>query len=214
MLVHGARARVVRRERELLVVLVPVQQLAEVRDAGADVVGRVERVPHAVLPDRGRHQLHQPERAFRRARVRVERGFHLHHGAHQIGADALRARVLEDQVVVGVDARRRDVPRRPHRLRLGHLEGLRLVDKGGTPVGDDERPVGVVPGVDLGLGRSGPSEDERDNDELNGRTPAEQATAEHVLIGQQFTLSALQRRAVGSRRPGGPGRPGKVGWVR
>ena len=54
----------------------------------------------------------RPERTFRRSRQRVERRLHLHHRAHEVGADAVLAGVLDDQVFVGPAALRGDVARR------------------------------------------------------------------------------------------------------
>ena len=70
--IDGVRAGVVGGERQLLVATVAVEQLPQVGTAAADVFRRVERVAHAQLLCRGRHQLHQPHRAFWRERARVE----------------------------------------------------------------------------------------------------------------------------------------------
>src|SRR5687768_16428094 len=83
--VHGTGAGVVRRERELLVALVAVEQLAQVRRAAADVFFRVVGIADAELARRGGHQLHEPHRAFRRGGCRVVAGLDLDDGAHQLG---------------------------------------------------------------------------------------------------------------------------------
>ena len=49
MLVDGAGAGVVGGERKLLVVVVPIEQLAQIGDAGADVLFGVERISDAEL---------------------------------------------------------------------------------------------------------------------------------------------------------------------
>ena len=101
VLVHGARARVIGGQGELLVVVLPVEELAEVRDAGADVFGWIEGIDDAKLLRRRGHQLHQPHRAFWRDRPRVEGRLHLDHRADEVGANTALACVLPDQGLVG-----------------------------------------------------------------------------------------------------------------
>ena len=100
MLVHRPWAGVVRGERKFFVVGIAVQQLPQIRDPGANILARAEGVRHAELPDRRRHQLHQPHRALRRRGHRVEARFDLDDRAHEVGPHAVLARVFLNQVVV------------------------------------------------------------------------------------------------------------------
>ncbi len=75
---HRARTRIVRRERELIV-FINFLELLQITHACFDVLFRIKAVGHAKHLCSGRHQLHQPLRAFRRHRLRVVIAFHFDH---------------------------------------------------------------------------------------------------------------------------------------
>ena len=64
MSIDRAGARVVRRQRELLVAVVAIQELTQVFDP-APTFSAGSNASSTELPRRGRHELHQAERALR-----------------------------------------------------------------------------------------------------------------------------------------------------
>ena len=65
-------------------------QVLQVADAGVEIRLGIVRVAHAVLPRRGRHQLHQPAGALLRSRACLVVGFLLDHRVHQPRIDVVR----------------------------------------------------------------------------------------------------------------------------
>ena len=153
--IDGPGAGVVGRQRQFFVALVLVQQLAQVGGPTADVLGGIVGVANAELARRPRHQLHQPHRAFRRPRPRIESRFHLDDRANEIRTEALARRVFPDK---GLELFERVIrlqgPGCPERGGSRNFVGRR---RGVEPaVGQHQVPRRVAPGVDLGIGLAGP----------------------------------------------------------
>ena len=154
VLVDRAQARVVRGQRELLVVVVAIEQLAQIDDAGADVFGRVERVDDAELLRRRRHQLHQPHCALRRDRPGIEGRLHLDDRPDQLRPDTVLTGVLPDQ---RLELRARTA--RPWASPTGTVmaRGRAVL----RAVRERQDAIRVAPRVDLRLGRPGQAGERR-----------------------------------------------------
>ena len=149
---------VVGRQREFHLLVVAVEQLLQVGHAAADVLVGIERVlTPSSRPSRA-SAASAPSRPCAR-RHRVEGGFDLDDRAHQVGGDALAARVLVDRGVVrralvAGDERRGGSDRR----RAVDLVGRLRAATGPGRVGQHELAVGVAPAVNLrGRRRGQPS---------------------------------------------------------
>jgi hypothetical protein len=105
--------------------------VAQVPGAVADVQLRVEQVVGLPLVAPGavgdpltrlRQQLHQPDRAGRRPRIRVELRLLVDHGGHELGIQVVVLRVTDDDLLV---AERVAQPLVPARLGLEDVKGER-----------------------------------------------------------------------------------------
>lgn len=109
-LVDRPGAGIVSGEDQVEVAPIAPREIAQMADAAADVVDRVIGVLDAMKPCRRRHQLHEPHRALRRGRARLEVRFGANHRFDEIGVERGVERSLAD--------------RRIEALRIGALERL------------------------------------------------------------------------------------------
>ena len=151
--VDGTLARVVRGQRQLFIVIVPVEQLPEVGHSATDVLRGIVEIVHGQLARGIRDQLHEAHGAVGRPWPRDESRFHLDHGTQEIRRKALPTGTLPDrrlEPAAPCSGRRR--PRGPERLRPRHGEAL---GAGIEPtIGKQQLAVGIAPDVDL-RGRRG-----------------------------------------------------------
>jgi hypothetical protein len=92
MLRDGARAGVVRGQREIEVAVEGVEQRPQITGAAEDVLAGVEDVVDAEVAGGGGHELHHAARADGRNGVRVVRGLATRHRGDETRIDAVQAR--------------------------------------------------------------------------------------------------------------------------
>ena len=86
--IDESRSGIVRRERKRHVPVIAIQQVVQVVDSARDVHLRIERVGHAVLGARARHQLHETDGARPADRSRIAVGLG---GDHRVDEVRLHA---------------------------------------------------------------------------------------------------------------------------
>ena len=145
------RTRVIRGQRQRLVVAVPGEELLQVRHAAANVLCRIVGIRHAKLGRCCRHQLHEPHRPLWRTGTRVEAGFHLDDGPNQLRPDTLAAGGVLDQLVIVPHETTLGGPRDKNRRGPGNRKRACLGAGRRGVFRQDKGSRRVCPRVDLGL---------------------------------------------------------------
>lgn len=146
---HGGLAGVVGGQREAQVAVEHLQQALEMARAAAQVLARIERVRHAPVARRRRHQLHQPHRAGARDRARVVAGLDRHDGMQQRGREPVFARRLVDEPLERLAARGRLLRRRQRVIGRGVAQEQAIAGPG-RDVRQRRRAVARRGDVDVG----------------------------------------------------------------
>ena len=80
--VHGTLPCIVRRQGQIQVAIVALEQRLQVANPGIHILFRVERVVHSKAQRRSGNQLHQAHRALTRPGRRIPVRFRFDHGTH------------------------------------------------------------------------------------------------------------------------------------
>src|SRR6202012_6230418 len=88
-LVHGALSRIVGREGQVEITIIPLQQRLQICNTSLDVLLRRVKIARAKTLRGSRHQLHQSDRALAAYRGGIPVALGLDHGANQRGIDVV-----------------------------------------------------------------------------------------------------------------------------